>query len=133
MSCRKNSNQKIFSFKENKSILTLVNVNQAKSECVHVDGCEINDTGIRCDFLHLAKGIEMYIELKGQDLVHAMNQIHRTMSILSSDVKKQPKISYIICTRSPLTSTEIQGYSRKFKELYNSKLVIKSSPHTDNY
>lgn len=133
MSCSKNSNQKIFSFKENKSTLTLINFDQVESECIYVDGCEIKDNGIRCDYLLIAKGLEMYIELKGQDLIHAMNQIHRTMSILSDDIKKHPKISYIICTRSPLSSTEIQLFSRKFKELYNSKLVIKSSPYIDKY
>ena len=75
----------------------------------------------------------MYIELKGQDLEHAMKQISSTITKLSSDPKKSEKRSYIICTRSPLSSTQIQTFKRIFKRDFNSTLEIKSSPHTDSY
>jgi hypothetical protein len=113
--------------------LTLLNKDQVTSTKIHVDGCEINDGGIRCDYMHIAKETEMYIELKGQDLIHAMDQIARTIGILSSDAKKCKKLSYIICTRSPLTSTEIQIFDRQFRAKFNSKLIIKSSPFIDTY
>lgn len=116
-----------------KSKLTLENTDRIESESIKVDGCEINDKSIRCDFLHIAKNIEFYIELKGQDLEHALNQIRTTISRLSKDVKIYNKKSYIICTRSPLSSTEIQNYKREFKKNYNSELIIKSSPHSDKY
>ncbi|WP_295232699.1 hypothetical protein [uncultured Chryseobacterium sp.] len=116
-----------------KSKLTLENTNEVQSESVKVDGCEIKDKSIRCDFLHIAKDIEFYIELKGQDLEHALNQIKTTIKRLSSNIKSVPKKSYVICTRSPLTSTEIQNYKREFKKDYNSELIIKSSPYTDKY
>ena len=131
--CRKTSNNKVFAFSENRSSLTLLNKDEVSSISIHVDGCEIHDNGVKCDFLHIAKDIEMYIELKGHDISHAMNQIERTIGLLSADKKKQKKISYIICTRSPLTSTEIQLFDRKFREKFNSKLIIKSSPFTDSY
>lgn len=131
--CRTTSKNKIFTFKEQRSVLNLENVDQVDSVKIIVDGCEINDAGIKCDYLHIAKEIEMYIELKGQDLIHAMNQIERTIKMLSTNVQKQKKISYIICTRSPLSSTEIQNYDRKFREKFNSKLIIKSSPFSDKY
>ncbi len=131
--CRTISKNKLFVFKEQRSSLTLENKDLVKSIKIHVDGCEIDDDGVKCDFLHLAKNIEIYIELKGQDISHAMLQIERTMKILSSDVQKKAKISYIICTRSPLSSTEIQNYDRQFRIKYNSKLIIKSSPYKDIY
>ena len=131
--CREASSNKIYTFKEQRSSLTLINKDQVASVKIHVDGCEIDDNGIRCDYLHLAKEIEMYIELKGQDLAHAMDQIIRTIGLLSKDVRNQAKISYIICTRSPLTSTEIQIYDRQFRARFNSRLIIKSSPFTDKY
>ena len=131
--CRTTSRNKIFIFKEQRSSLTLENIDQVSSVKIHVDGCAIDDEGVKCDYLHLAKDIEMYIELKGQDLSHAMLQIERTMELLSSNVKRQVKVSYIICTRSPLTSTEIQNYDRQFRSKYNSKLIIKSSPYKDSY
>lgn len=131
--CRITSNNKFFVFSEQRSQLTLKNKDEVKSTKIHVDGCEIDDDGIRCDYLHLAKEIEIYIELKGQDLLHAMNQIQRTIKILGSKKKGQVRVCYIICTRSPLATTEIQHYGRYFKAKYNSKLVIRSSPFTDMY
>jgi hypothetical protein len=131
--CRTISKNKIFKFEEQRSSLTLENKDQVESTRIIVDGCEIDDSDVKCDYLHIAKDVEMYIELKGQDLLHAMKQIERTMKLLSSNFQKQPKVSYIICTRSPLTSTEIQNYDRQFRIKFNSKLIIKSSPHKDTY
>lgn len=131
--CHKKSKNKLFVFKEQRSQLTLRNEDEVESVSIHVYGCEINDEGIRCDHLHIAKQVEMYIELKGQDLLHAMKQIERTISLLGSKNLEQQRISYIICSRSPLASTEIQSYDRKFRAKFNSKLIIKSSPYVDRY
>lgn len=131
--CRTTSKNKIFVFSEQRSQLTLKNKDEVSSIKIHVDGCEIDDDGIRCDYLHLAKEIEIYIELKGQDILHAMNQIKRTISLLGSTNKTQKRISYIICTRSPLASTEIQNFDRQFRSQFNSKLIVRSSPFTDEY
>jgi len=131
--CRRNSNKKLFIYEEKRSKLTLENTNEVKSTSIIVDGCEINDHTIRCDFMHVAKNVERYIELKGQDLEHAINQLKATILRLSSNSKSQPKISYIICTRSPLSSAEIQNYKLEFKKKFNSQLQIKSSPHFEKY
>lgn len=133
MSCRNISSQKLFVYQEMRSKLTLENVDSIESISVRVDGCEINDNSIRCDFMHLAKGIEFYIELKGQDLEHALEQIKSTIIRLSSNIKKGNKISYIICTRSPMSSSEIQNHKLDFRKKFNSKLEIKSSPFKDQY
>jgi hypothetical protein len=66
--CRRNSNKKLFIYEEKRSKLTLENTNEVKSTSIIVDGCEINDHTIRCDFMHVAKNFERYIVLKGQDL-----------------------------------------------------------------
>lgn len=133
MSCRNISSQKLFVYEEMRSKLTLENVDSIKSTSIRVDGCEINDNSIRCDFMHIAKEIEFYIELKGQDLEHALEQIKSTINRLSSNIKKGNKISYIICTRSPMSSSEIQNHKLDFRKKFNSKLVIKSSPFRDKY
>lgn len=133
MNCRNISNQKLFVYQEMRSKLTLENVDSIESTSIKVDGCEINDDSIRCDFMHLAKGIEFYIELKGQDLEHALEQIKSTILRLSSNIVKGNKVSYIICTRSPMTSSEIQNYKLEFRKKFNSKLEIKSSPFKDKY
>jgi hypothetical protein len=126
--CSTKTKQKIITFSEKRSTLILKNTNKVYATCVRVDGCEIT-TGIRCDHLMLAKEIEHFIELKGQDLPHAIDQLIASMRVLSSDIKRQTKIAYIICTRSPLNSTAIQNLQVQFRKHYNSQLVIKSSPY----
>ena len=133
MNCRKISSQKLFVYQEMRSKLILENVDSIESTSITVDGCEINDDTIRCDFMHIAKGIEFYIELKGQDLEHALEQIKSTIFRLSTNVKKGNKISYIICTRRPMSSSEIQNHRPEFRKKFNSKLEIKSSPFKDKY
>lgn len=130
--CRTTSSNHIFVFEEAKSVLRLTNIDRVPSTKIQVDGCEIT-SGVKCDYLHIAKDLEIFIELKGQDLQHAIAQIERTIDILSSNAKNQKKISYIICTRSPMSSTEIQLYDKQFRKKYNSRLIIKSSPHHDQY
>ena len=133
MNCRTTSNKKIFVYAENRSKLILENLNQVDSISVIVDGCEINDNSIRCDFLHIANEIEFFIELKGQDLEHALEQIKATIIKLSSNPKASKKVSYIICTRSPMSSSKIQNFKLEFRKKFNSRLEIKSSPFTDKY
>ena len=133
MNCRTESSQKIFMFEENKSKLTLENIDQVKSTKIIVDGCEINDKTIRCDYMLIAKGLEFYIELKGQDLAHAINQIKATIKRLSDNFKIKNKKAYIICTRSPLSSTQIQNIKFDLLKNFNSDLQVKSSPYKDKY
>jgi hypothetical protein len=133
---RVTSRQKIFTFEEErtKSKLTLKNKDEVESVKITVDGGEIKGNKTKkCDFLHLAKDIEMYIELKGEDIKKAIEQIERTINLLSNDKRKQSKRSYIICTRSPLASTEIQNYQRKFKKDFNANLIVRTSPYIDTY
>lgn len=131
--CEEKSDKKLFIFTENRSKLTLENRDRVESIKIHVDGCRVNDENIRCDYLHLAKGIEMFIELKGQDVKHAMKQIVRTMELLSVNIQTQKKINYIICTKSPLAGPEIQIFKLEFKRKYNAKLIIQSGQFKDSY
>lgn len=125
--CTTQTKQKIITFSEKRSTLILNNTNQVEVTCIVVDGCEIT-SGIRCDHLMLAKEIEHFIELKGQDLMHAIEQLIASIKALSSNAARQPKISYIICTRSPLNSAQIQNLQVQFRKNFNSQLIIKSSP-----
>lgn len=131
--CKITNNNKIYVFSEKQSKLTLENTKEQLSTKIEVDGCAINDTGIRCDYMLVPPDQEFYIELKGQDIEHAIKQIERTIQLLSSDARNIVKRSYIICSRSPLNSTAIQSYQYSFKKKFNSKLIIRSSPHKDSY
>lgn len=111
---------------EKASKIILVNDQRAAVTIIQVDGCAINE-GVRCDFLVVsALHKEHFIELKGGNIDHALAQLERTIEILSVDQQKQMKCSFIISTRCPLTTTKIQELKLKFKQKYNSTLVIKN-------
>lgn len=134
--CTTNSKQKIFVYQENRSKLTVYNAAQIDSYSTKVDGCSSKppDNQPKCDFKHdVLERFELYIELKGQDIKHAVEQIINTVIHLSQEPKKFPKFGFIVCTRNPLSSTEIQQYQHKLMKEYNMKLTIKSSPAEFKY
>jgi hypothetical protein len=126
--CCITNNNKLVVFEEARSKLVIENKDEVVATKVTVDGCEIT-SGIRCDYMFLIKDSEIFIELKGQNLKHAIEQIETTILKLSSNSKMKKKKSFIICTRSPLTSASIQNIRVKFRKNYNSEFIVKSSPH----
>ncbi len=126
--CTIKNRNRLVVFKERRSKLTIENKDEVLATQIIVDGCEIT-SGLRCDFMFLIKEMEFYIELKGQDINHAIKQIEMTILRLSQDRIKQKKKSFIICTRSPMTSATIQNLQVKFRKKFNSELIIQSSPY----
>lgn len=128
--CTNKSNRRLFVFEENRSKFTLENTDLVESIEIKVDNCEIT-SGKRCDALHRAKGYDRFIELKGQDIKAALEQIEATIPILRE--KGNSIKSYIICTRNPLISSEIQNLKKKHRTKFNSELIIHSSGKTEKY
>jgi hypothetical protein len=125
--CVETVTDKLIVFSEQRSKLTLLNNDSGEVQKVQVDDCEIT-SGMRCDHLAIKANCEYYIELKGQDIKHAIKQIERTIKTLSNSNNR--KISFIICTRSPLAAAEIQNLQLKFRRDFNSNLIVKNSPYT---
>ncbi|CAD5965166.1 hypothetical protein PCC9214_03445 [Planktothrix tepida] len=124
-----------FLFQENKSKFVIENPNQFKVCVVQVDGCAIKE-GRCCDYLvipdelDIKKRLEIYIELKGSKILHAIEQLEATIKQLSDDPAKQEKVCIIISTQCPLATTEIQNFKRDFKKKYNAKLEVKNINYT---
>lgn len=125
--------KKIFTFGERGMKLTLINTDRVVSEKITVDGCAITDNVPKCDYLHKAKDVERYIELKGKDIKRGLEQIKNTIEILSEDKRRKPKISYIICSQSPAATTSRMKLQKELKEKYNSRLIIKESGYEESY
>lgn len=119
-------NYKKIVLSENKSKITFINNNQKDIEKVTVDGCAVKK-GIKCDYMLIEKSeLEHFVELKGSDIDHAIEQLIATFGKLSKCAQTHKKCAYIISTRCPLTSTKIQNEKLKFKNNYNSSLIIKN-------
>lgn len=96
-----------------------------KVDRIIVDNCQITD-GIRCDFLVKHNKNEYFVELKGEDIKHAFEQLKRSILILGSDdcIKRY---SYVISSRSPLASAQIQNIRLLFMKKHKSMLVVKNN------
>jgi hypothetical protein len=95
---------------------------------VRIDGCVITD-GPRCDFLVLVadRPDEVYIELKGRDIAHAVEQLEATIAQVSADKARVAKICYVACSHVPKMQTAIQRHATRFARHYNARLHVKSN------
>ena len=128
--CETNKSKEIVC-EENKRKMTFLNPDRLEITKVHVDGCEITDNSTRCDYLVVGNSIENYVELKGQDIKHAIEQLEATIRKLSKNQSKYNKRCFVISTRCPISSSQIQIIQKKFKKKYNSTFRVKNKQHTE--
>jgi len=106
-------------FEEKKRSILFHNKNNHKCSKVVVDGCAIKD-GIKCDNLlvDMVTNNEFFVELKGEDVNHAISQLERSISLLSDKTILNKKVfAFIIPTNvSPTLNTRIQIQKKKFKK-----------------
>ncbi|MDJ0797618.1 MAG: hypothetical protein QNJ51_12520 [Calothrix sp. MO_167.B12] len=137
--CSEIINHKNISVKENKSKITFCNKNSIEVNKVQVDGC-LDIPGVKCDWLIIIDKpkdypdvyIEIYIELKGGDVKHAFKQIENTINNISIDQKNVPKYCYVITTRYPRITSEIQNQKKDLKKNYNAVLKVQTTVYTEN-
>ncbi len=127
--CTELTRNKIIVFAEKRSKLTVINPAKIEVLKVKVDDCELTE-GRRCDYMFVARDLEHYVELKGQDIRYAIDQITETIHKLSKVEKRTRKMAFVITARSPLTGASIQNLRLKFKKHYGSDLIVKNSPCT---
>ena len=113
---------------ENKSKITFLNPNQDKILIIKVDGCAISDNEtLRCDYaLMPSDEVEIYVELKGSDIVHAVEQIKSTIRLLSDNPQKIKKLCFVVSTRVPKQTTTIQQLQSQFKKNFNASFRVKN-------
>ncbi|MBV7569663.1 hypothetical protein [Pseudomonas sp. PDM27] len=122
----------ILTFEEQKSVLQVVNKARRQLERHQVDGCLIVN-GIKCDWLLVdsVSGREIYIELKGSDIKHAVDQICATVAALTKNVK-DIKLGYVICTKCPLDSTAVQRLKKSVLMSHKIKLKVQKTVHRED-
>lgn len=128
------SHKNILIEEKKSSIIVFINENSIELTKVQVDGC-LDIQGVKCDWLLIINEpyIEIYIELKGSDVEHAFDQIENTIKIVSKNYKTVLKYCYIITTRCPITSTQIQVKAKLFKKNYNAVLKVKKTGSNESF
>src|SRR5438045_331972 len=83
----------------------LLNPSQRRVEQIVVDDCAIM-AGQRCDWLIRLNDDtskeEIYVELKGSDVYHAVEQLRSTIPQLSANSSKFKKRCFVVFTRNPM-------------------------------
>lgn len=111
--------------KEKKSQIIFYNKNQKKIKKIIVDGCVLTE-GLRCDYLLIDDfGIEHFVELKGRNIKHAVEQITTTIESISSNPKETKKEAFVVSSRCPLINSEIQTYKLKLKRNLQHNFIDK--------
>jgi hypothetical protein len=87
-----------------------------------VDGGLITDDSAKCDYLLLNcdKLKSFFIEIKGSDLIHAVEQIDRSIDMLKHDIADFSVFARIVLTRvntPDLKNTKYLKLEKKVKEL----------------
>ncbi|MEZ2228282.1 MAG: hypothetical protein ACBR50_18660 [Microcoleus sp.] len=113
---------------ENKSKITFLNPNQDKILTIKVDGCVISDNEtLRCDYALIPSDeVEIYVELKGSDIVHAVAQLESTIRLLSDNPQKIKKLCFVVSTRVPKQTPGIQQLQSQFKKKFNASFRVKN-------
>lgn len=118
---------------EGKRSFIVQNEGRKKFLKVRVDGCQIVD-GCKCDFLlvNVETGDEYFVELKGKDIGHALEQLDRSLNLLSDKMNTDKRTcAFVVATSvSPKMTTKVQKYKIKFKRTYNSGLIVCEKRHT---
>ena len=118
-------------FEENKRKIVFGNPKHHAYKKVQVDGCTITGASVRCDKLLLSddEHEERYVELKGVDVMHAIDQLEA--SIISLGEFDENRYSYVICTNvAPAFTTQIQKKQALFYKKYKSRLVVREKQLT---
>jgi len=125
--CEKIKKDPLIALGERHSKITFKNGSGKSIRVIRIDDCVIKE-GLRCDYLVIPEDedrIEHYIELKGSDISHAVKQLESTIPQVSEDARHGKKRCFIVSSRCPANSAEIQNIERRFKKEFNSNFSVK--------
>ncbi|NEQ99429.1 MAG: hypothetical protein F6K30_22450 [Cyanothece sp. SIO2G6] len=126
--CEETRQDKRIVLQEKKSKITFLNPKNVKILVIQVDGCVIDDNQTaRCDYaLVPKKELEIYVELKGRDISHAVRQLESTIRLLSENPQSVKKLCFIVSSRVPKQTTTIQKIQSRFKKQFNAAFRVKN-------
>ena len=105
-------------FRENKARICFLNSNRKPYDRITVDGCVIRE-GNKCDFL-LAScefGDQYFVELKGENLEHAIMQLESTFTKLLDSRESVVRRAFVVSSNSGMRiSPHRQQLEKRFKK-----------------
>jgi hypothetical protein len=136
--CVTQSSNRIITAEENKRKLIIRNDQGKVIRKIKVDGCLIakTDPSLRCDYLFEIDESKtkvnvkvIYLELKGEGVKHAYDQLVATIERFSAIHHDCEKECFIVSSKVPRLTTSVQQLTtmmRKNKKI-NAKLTVKNN------
>ncbi len=124
--CKSNRN---ITIKENKRVFSIKNNSVKEINVVTVDDCLIK-SGQKCDYLFEieCKNLKeiFYVELKGKDLNHALEQILATIKFCETNYSHHNyhRKAFVVLSRYPKEDSSIQKRKKEFKR---QNITLKSA------
>ncbi|MHB8124548.1 MAG: hypothetical protein ACYDEJ_02705 [Desulfitobacteriaceae bacterium] len=124
-------------FEEKKKVIVFQNPKRREVICYCVDGGMINDpTIVKCDGLFIVLGLNkaVFIELKGVDVKHAIEQISNTARMYKKDLQDFGLNGRIICS-SATPRLQNEPYYLKLDKYFREnggRLLIRENKHKEN-
>jgi hypothetical protein len=115
--CTNCNRHPILRAQENKSKYVLKNPNRIEVCKIQVDDCVINSNDeSKCDFLFLACETDkaFFVELKGRDLTHAIDQIDHSIDVLISQLENFAINARVVLSKAQTPDLRTSKYV-KFK------------------
>jgi hypothetical protein len=114
---------------ENGRKAVFLNPGRVPIKKVQVDGCLIADNTLKADYIVSMPGVvDVIVELKGKDIFHAKDQLVATLPFWKAYPPFSEKIAgLIICSRSPMSSSDLQVMKAKVKIRHRITLIVDES------
>jgi len=125
--CNNATKNNIISVSENRRKFIILNNSKFLVNEVKVDGCYILN-GAKCDFLFEVINSKLeevfYVELKGSDISHAVEQLEATILKCLSIHKDISRKCFIVASKFPKSGTSSQVMKKKFLSKNKIQLLI---------
>ena len=115
---------------ENRSKFEIIDTTENERKelrTIKVDGCIYKNTSVvRCDYIFELKDVfSCFIELKGKDIKHAVDQLESSLKRISVTGKKH---AFIVSSKNdlPNAKTDYQKWLRMFKNKHQTKFDMKN-------
>ncbi len=130
--CATTKNAPIISVKEQKSKFIIKNPAKKKTLQVKVDGC-LPIAGAKCDYLFEIGALQAvyYVELKGKNIKHALEQLLGTLSERFIDKKHRgyQKYCVVVSSRVPRMDPTIQKLKKQCRKNKKADLTIRNKQY----
>ena len=131
--CQRRTDQPIYKAKTPKAKSTFTLRNPKRASVVVLQPEEFFPAAeLDCDFVFqvATAPLELYVELKGSDILHAIDQLDNAIRLLASPLRPKKCIIVVWQRSPPKSDTQMQNRKLAFERKHRCKLEWKTQHHT---